>query len=56
MQIFIHDCTMIAPYPLLFFGGNISVLVEEGSEVIAVDDFIRFKSPQKIATLVKVWR
>ncbi|KAK3750637.1 hypothetical protein QZH41_012824, partial [Actinostola sp. cb2023] len=53
-KIFIHDCTMIAPYPLLFFGGDITVLVEEGHEVIAVDDFIRFRSPRKIAILVKV--
>jgi ATP-dependent RNA helicase DHX36 len=45
---------MISPYPLLFFGGNITVLVEEGHEIIAVDDFIRFRSPRKIANLVKV--
>ena len=45
---------MIAPFPLLFFGGEISVFVEEGYEMVAVDDFIKFKSPKRIANLVKV--
>ena len=45
---------MIAPFPLLFFGGEISVFVEEGYETVAVDDFIKFKSPTRIANLVKV--
>lgn len=54
LQVFIHDATMISPYPLLFFGGEISVLVEEGHEIIAVDEFIRFRSPRKIANIVKV--
>ena len=45
---------MIAPFPLLFFGGEISVFVEEGYETVAIDDFIKFKSPNRIANLVKV--
>lgn len=45
---------MIAPFPLLFFGGDISVFKEEGQETVAVDDFIKFKSPTRIANLVKV--
>ena len=45
---------MIAPFPLLFFGGDISVLIEEGQETVAVDEFIKFKSPTRIANLVKV--
>ena len=45
---------MIAPFPLLFFGGDISVFMEEGYETVAVDDFIKFKSPTRIANLVKV--
>ncbi|XP_020915911.1 ATP-dependent DNA/RNA helicase DHX36 [Exaiptasia diaphana] len=55
-KIFIHDATMIAAYPLLFFGGDVTVLVEEGHEIVAVDDFIRFRSPKKIAVLVKELR
>ena len=54
MQLFLYDSTMIAPFPLLFFGGDISVFMEEGFETVAVDDFIKFKSPTRIANLVKV--
>ena len=25
-QVYVHDCTMVSPYPLLFFGGKISIL------------------------------
>ena len=53
-QLYLYDSTMIAPFPLLFFGGEISVFVEEGFETVAVDDFIKFKSPTRIANLVKV--
>ena len=54
LQLFLYDSTMIAPFPLLFFGGDISVFMEEGYETVAVDDFIKFKSPTRIANLVKV--
>ena len=54
LQLFLYDSTMIAPFPLLFFGGDISVFIEEGYETVAVDDFIKFKSPTRIANLVKV--
>ena len=53
-QLFLYDSTMIAPFPLLFFGGDISVFKEEDQETVAVDDFIKFKSPTRIANLVKV--
>ena len=54
LQLVLYDSTMIAPFPLLFFGGEISVFVEEGYETVAIDDFIKFKSPNRIANLVKV--
>ena len=53
-QLFLYDSTMIAPFPLLFFGGQISVFIEDGFETVAVDNFIKFKSPTRIANLVKV--
>lgn len=53
-SVFIHDCSMIPPYPLLFFGGEVSVQEEEGQEIIAVDHWIKFQAPKKIAELVKV--
>ena len=30
------------------------MFVEEGYETVAIDDFIKFKSPNRIANLVKV--
>lgn len=55
-SLFLYDSTMIAPFPLLFFGGDISVFEEEGHETVAVDEFIKFKSPTRIANLVKELR
>ena len=45
---------MIPPFPLLFFGGDISVQRDEGQETIAVDQWIVFQAPTHIAQLVKV--
>ena len=53
--IFLHDTTVIHPFPLLFFGGEISVQKDEGQETIAVDKWIIFQAPKRIAELVKVW-
>ena len=52
--VFVHDATMIPPFPLLFFGGDISVQRDKDQETIAVDDWIIFQASQKIAELVKV--
>ncbi len=52
--VFIHDSTMIPPLPLLFFGGEISVQRDDTQETIAVDEWIVFQAPEKIARLVKV--
>ncbi len=53
-QVYLHDSSMILPLPLLFFGGDISVQVDEGQETIAVDKWIIFQAPTRIAELVKV--
>ena len=52
--IFLHDTSMIPPFPLLFFGGNISVQRDGEQETIAVDKWIVFQAPHNIAKLVKV--
>ena len=52
--IYIHDATVIPPFPLLFFGGNIGVGRDQDQETITVDDWIVFQAPQRIAQLVKV--
>lgn len=51
-KVFLYDATMIAPYPLIFFGGRIATGHDEGQELITVDDDIKFRAPAKIATLV----
>ncbi|XP_076451266.1 ATP-dependent DNA/RNA helicase DHX36-like [Babylonia areolata] len=52
-QVYVHDCTMVSPYPLLFFGGNISILKDSGQNCIAVDEWIIFKASPSTAQLVK---
>ena len=53
-QIFLYDCTEVSPFSLLFFGGDITIQKDEGQETIAVDQWIVFRSPARIAHLVKV--
>ncbi|CAL8352958.1 unnamed protein product [Lota lota] len=52
-SIFLYDCTEVSPFSLLFFGGNVSIQKDEGQETIAVDQWIVFRSPARIAHLVK---
>lgn len=52
--VFIHDSSLIPPFPLLFFGGDISMKRDADQETIAVDDWIIFQASQHIAELVKV--
>uniref|UniRef100_A0A3Q3BAB6 RNA helicase n=1 Tax=Kryptolebias marmoratus TaxID=37003 RepID=A0A3Q3BAB6_KRYMA len=53
-SIFLYDCTEVSPFSLLFFGGDITIQKDEGQETIAVDQWIVFRSPARIAHLVKV--
>jgi len=55
-QLYIHDSSVVTPFALLFFGGNITFKQEEGMDTICVDTFIKFHSPKSIATLVKKLR
>lgn len=52
--VFLHDASMIPPFPLLFFGGNISVERDGDQQIIAVDKWIKFQASHHIAKLVKV--
>lgn len=54
LQIYLYDCTEVSPYSLLFFGGDISIQKDQGQDTIAVDEWIVFQSPGRIAHLVKV--
>lgn len=53
-QIFLYDCTEVSPFSLLFFGGDITIQKDEDQETVAVDQWIVFRSPARIAHLVKV--
>uniref|UniRef100_A0A8C4S3W2 RNA helicase n=1 Tax=Erpetoichthys calabaricus TaxID=27687 RepID=A0A8C4S3W2_ERPCA len=52
-SIFLYDCTEVTPYSLLFFGGDISIQKDKDQDTIAVDEWIVFQSPARIAHLVK---
>ncbi|KAL7879161.1 hypothetical protein AOLI_G00101350 [Acnodon oligacanthus] len=52
-SIFLYDCTEVSPFSLLFFGGDISIQKDEDQDTIAVDEWIVFQSPARIAHLVK---
>ncbi|KAJ7420367.1 ATP-dependent RNA helicase DHX36 [Willisornis vidua] len=52
-SIYLYDCTEVSPYCLLFFGGDISIQKDKDQDTIAVDEWIVFQSPARIAHLVK---
>uniref|UniRef100_A0A7M4FV47 RNA helicase n=1 Tax=Crocodylus porosus TaxID=8502 RepID=A0A7M4FV47_CROPO len=52
-SIYLYDCTEVSPYCLLFFGGDISIQKDNDQDTIAVDEWIVFQSPARIAQLVK---
>ena len=45
---------MVTPYPLLLFGGEI--VVKHELMTICIDDWIEFRSPGKVAVLIKQLR
>lgn len=55
-SIFLYDCTEVSPFSLLFFGGDITIQKDEDQETVAVDQWIVFRSPARIAHLVKSLR
>uniref|UniRef100_A0A8C6SL43 ATP-dependent DNA/RNA helicase DHX36 n=1 Tax=Neogobius melanostomus TaxID=47308 RepID=A0A8C6SL43_9GOBI len=52
-SIFLYDCTEVSPFSLLFFGGDVTIQKDGDDETIAVDEWIVFRSPARIALLVK---
>ena len=54
LQIFLHDASVVEPYPLLFFGGKLETSDEDGRHVITMDGFAKFHAPARIAQLVRV--
>lgn len=53
-KVYIRDATMMTPYPLLLFGGELVVKHEQ--MVIQMDEWIEFASMGKVAVLIKQLR
>ncbi|ETW01339.1 hypothetical protein H310_06897 [Aphanomyces invadans] len=53
-KIFVRECTMVAPYALLLFGGQLTVQHEKG--LLLVDNWIKFHAVARIGVLVKALR
>ena len=45
-KLFVHDLTVIPPYSLLLFGGNITIQHVEGT--ITVDEWLKFTAPARV--------
>jgi ATP-dependent RNA helicase DHX57 len=50
-KVFVFDCSVVSPYALLLFGGDIKV--QHDKELIIIDDWIKFNAPARIAVLVR---
>jgi len=50
-KVYIVDSTMVSPYSLLLFGGEIEV--NHRQECISVDHWIQFRAPARIAVLIR---
>ncbi|KAK3252316.1 hypothetical protein CYMTET_38381 [Cymbomonas tetramitiformis] len=53
-KVYVRECTMVPPYALLLFGGDIEVLHADGQ--VTVDRWVRFQAPARIAVLVRELR
>uniref|UniRef100_H2Z8B9 RNA helicase n=1 Tax=Ciona savignyi TaxID=51511 RepID=H2Z8B9_CIOSA len=56
-EVYLYDTSEVSPYPLLFFGGDVSTFKDnEGVNRISVDGWIEFKSESNVAETVKKLR
>eukprot|EP00047_Mylnosiga_fluctuans_P018234 m.68497 g.68497 ORF g.68497 m.68497 type:complete len:1352 (+) comp7502_c0_seq1:1214-5269(+) len=53
-KVFLRDVTLVAPYPLLLFGGTVTV--DHAGQIISVDNWLRFRAPARIAVLANELR
>lgn len=53
-KVYLRDATMMTPYPLLLFGGELTVKHEQ--MVIQMDEWVEFASMGKVAVLIKQLR
>ncbi|XP_068105350.1 ATP-dependent RNA helicase DHX29 isoform X2 [Hyperolius riggenbachi] len=53
-KVFLRETTLVSPFPILLFGGDIAVQHRE--RLLTVDDWIHFQAPVKIAVIFKELR
>ncbi|XP_069819154.1 ATP-dependent RNA helicase DHX29 [Dendropsophus ebraccatus] len=53
-RVFLRETTLVSPFPILLFGGDIAVQHRE--RLLTVDDWIHFQAPVKIAVIFKELR
>ncbi|XP_077141111.1 ATP-dependent RNA helicase DHX29 isoform X1 [Ranitomeya variabilis] len=53
-KVFLRETTLVSPFPILLFGGDIAVQHRE--RLLTVDDWIQFQAPVKIAVIFKELR
>uniref|UniRef100_A0A8D0GSB7 ATP-dependent RNA helicase DHX29 n=1 Tax=Sphenodon punctatus TaxID=8508 RepID=A0A8D0GSB7_SPHPU len=53
-KVYLRETTLISPFPILLFGGDIEVLHRE--RLLSVDGWIHFQAPVKIAVIFKQLR
>jgi ATP-dependent RNA helicase DHX57 len=50
-KVFIRDSTMVTPYALALFGGDINVLYHKGE--VHIDDWVRLAAPARLGVMVR---
>ncbi|KAM3939787.1 ATP-dependent RNA helicase DHX29 [Leptodactylus fuscus] len=53
-KVFLRETTLVSPFPILLFGGDIAVQHRE--RLLTVDDWVQFQAPVKIAVIFKELR
>lgn len=53
-KVYLRETTLISPFPILLFGGDIEVQHRE--HLLTVDGWIHFQAPVKIAVIFKQLR
>ena len=53
-RVFLRDATMVTPYPMLLFGGELHV--RHAEHVVSVDKWIEFGAPPRTAVLFRQLR
>lgn len=52
--MYLRDSTVVSPFPLLFFGGELTVNHADG--IVTIDGWIQMKAPARIAVLINQLR